>query len=128
MRFARRSGRLFLEALQEAYAISGCADAEMPSSRKGVYYGECLNLFSDEEHRKEIFGACRDVAGEFRGEVLMNEVVDHWSAVEVLQNVPNVPCFLGAKLTSSSGLSETFLAGCASGLKALRDAFTQKGK
>lgn len=62
MRFARRSGMLFLAALYELLEedgdLPGMQDesrgGKMPSERRSVFYGEDLNISPDSAHREEL--------------------------------------------------------------------------
>lgn len=122
MRFARRSGRMFISALSQAVKMSGYNIEEGEKENRGVFYGEFMNLMSDEDHRKELFDLCKDKENRFDGGCFFRGIVDHWSTVEVLQDVPNIPCFLGAQITKAKGPSETIMANCASGIYALKAA------
>ncbi|MGI6257862.1 MAG: beta-ketoacyl synthase N-terminal-like domain-containing protein [Anaerovoracaceae bacterium] len=122
MRFARRSGRMFISALSQAVKMSGYNIEEGQKESRGVFYGEFMNLMSDEDHRKELFDLCKNKEDRFDGGCFFHGIVDYWSTVEVLQDVPNIPCFLGAQITKAGGPSETIMANCASGIYALKAA------
>ncbi len=124
MRFARASGKLFLAALSEALKNSDCNSFDDGDSyRKGVFFGDFMNLTTDNEHRIELFEQCKKVSGSFDEKVFINYIIDNWSAVEVLKEVPNIPCFLAVQLTGATGPSETLLNSCASGISALKAGF-----
>ena len=124
MRFARTSGKLFLNALSEAVANSGCNHiAAENTSRRGVFFGDFMNLTTDAAHRTELFEQCKAVSGCFDEKLFLQYIIDDWSAVEVLKEVPNIPCFLAAQLTGANGPSETLLNSCASGLSALKTGY-----
>jgi len=129
MRFARRSGMLFLavlyELLEEDGDLPGMQDesrgGKMPSERRSVFYGEDLNISPDSAHREELLHLQED--GPFDEHLCFDFIRKNWSAIEVLKEVPNIPCFLAAQMTGSHGHSQTLIEGDAAGMLALREAW-----
>ncbi len=124
MRFARTSGKLFINSLYEAMKMADNDSPELNDNyRRGVFFGDFLNLATDKEHRDELFEHCKNSSECFDEKEFLYYIINNWSAVEVLKEVPNIPCFLAAQLTESNGPSATFLNSCASGLSAVKAGY-----
>jgi hypothetical protein len=123
MRFGRRSANLFLNALLKAVQMSNIIDEEDNAFRKGIFYGDFMNLVVDNEHLFELFNICRDEAQDFNKESFFNGIVGNWSVIEILKDLPNIPTFLAAQMTGSKGVSSTILSSCSGGLLSLKDGF-----
>lgn len=121
LRFARTSGKLFINSLSEALKMADCNSLNLNDNyRRGVFFGDFMNLTTDKVHKDELLEYCKNYSERFDEKEFLYYIINNWSAVEVLKEVPNIPCFLAAQLTEANGPSVTFLNSCASGLSALK--------
>ena len=96
MRFARRSAKMFLSALFKAVQMSNLVSDESDEYKRGVFFGDFMNLVMDREHLFELFDICMEEKQEFDSKTFFKGVVSNWSSIEVLKDVPNIPAFLAA--------------------------------
>jgi len=121
MRFARKSGQIFLKSILNAIEMSGIEIKEIDSKRIALFFSDFMNLITDVEKIIAVLKELTDNECEYDKESFVKNISDSWSVIEVLKNVPNIPAFIACQEIGVKGVSSTELSSCAGGLYSLID-------
>ena len=123
MRFARKSGKMFLKALIEAIKVSDLKLNDTDPRRMMLFFSDSMNISPDALKVAESIDALRRNCDAYSEASHVEYIADNWSVIEALQGVPNIPTFLACKEYEIHGASSTELSSCAGGLLTLIDGY-----
>ncbi len=121
MKYARRSGRMFLQALQ--FALENFSVEEIDEYKKGLFVADFLDLTMDEQHLDEVLESVHEKNNTFSTKDAVDFIINNWSMIEAVKGISNIPAFLGAQLTNTRGIASTDLNACSGGMISLKDGF-----
>ena len=123
MRFARKSGKMFLKALIESIKVSELELKDTDPRRMMLFFSDSMNISPDAPKVAESMDALQKNFSAYSEACHVAYIADNWSVIEALQSVPNIPTFLACKEYGIHGASSTELSSCAGGLLTLIDGY-----